>query len=114
MQRIGHFTVLQDISTYNIYFNELHNFHRKNNKSYTYSVSVKDIITNTNEIKMLFSRINEPQGVLNFLRNKYSGDVLGIEEVSEYLLKHSNSFLLLGGRGHWSYAINEKILSNGY
>ena len=48
--------------------------------------------------------------ILAFLSESSIQAVLDVEEISIFLLYYPNSYFLVGGRGHWSYAINENLL----
>jgi hypothetical protein len=52
------------------------------------------------------------QGVINFLIEKNRQYSYNTAETSKFLLDKPTSYFLVGGRGHWVYAVNEGLLKN--
>ena len=50
------------------------------------------------------------QGVINFLIEKNRQYSYNTAETSKFLLDKPTSYFLVGGRGHWVYAVNEGLL----
>ena len=51
--------------------------------------------------------------VLNFIENSSQQLLCGVNDISVFLLYYPSSYFLVGGRGHWSYAVNKKLLVPG-
>jgi hypothetical protein len=52
------------------------------------------------------------QGVIEFLIDQNRQYSYLTAETSKFLLNHPSSYLLVGGRGHWTYAVNKGLLTN--
>jgi hypothetical protein len=52
------------------------------------------------------------KGVIDFLINQNRQYSYLTAETSKFLLNHPSSYLLVGGRGHWTYAVNKGLLTN--
>jgi hypothetical protein len=50
------------------------------------------------------------QGVIDFLINQNRQYSYDTTQTSNFLLNHPSSYFLVGGRGHWVYAVNESLL----
>ena len=48
--------------------------------------------------------------VLNFIENSSQQLLCDVGDISVFLLYYPSSYFLVGGTGHWSYAINENLL----
>ena len=48
--------------------------------------------------------------VLNFIENSSQQLSCGVDDISVFLLYHPSSYFLVGGTGHWSYAVNKNLL----
>jgi nicotinic acid mononucleotide adenylyltransferase len=48
--------------------------------------------------------------VLNFIEKSNQQLLCGVDDISVFLLYYPSSYFLVGGRGHWSYAVNKKLL----
>jgi hypothetical protein len=48
--------------------------------------------------------------VLHFIENSSQQLLCGVDDISVFLLYYPSSYFLVGGRGHWSYAVNENLL----
>jgi hypothetical protein len=55
------------------------------------------------------SEINKSE-IINFLINQNDLLIYNVDETSRFLLSHLTSYFLVGGRGHWSYAVNRNLL----
>jgi len=53
------------------------------------------------------------QGVIDFLITKDIQHSYDIDDTSKFLLDKPGSYFLVGGRGHWSYAVNVGLLEKG-
>jgi hypothetical protein len=51
-------------------------------------------------------------GVIDFLIHQNRQYSYLTAETSKFLLNHPSSYLLVGGRGHWTYAVNKGLLKN--
>jgi hypothetical protein len=51
-------------------------------------------------------------GVIDFLIDQNRQYSYLTAETSKFLLNHPSSYLLVGGRGHWTYAVNKGLLTN--
>ena len=51
--------------------------------------------------------------VINFLDESNIQNVYNSAQTSVFLLQHPTSYFLVGGRGHWSYAVNRSLLTYG-
>ena len=49
--------------------------------------------------------------VLNFIENSSQQLSCDVDDISVFLLYYPGSYFLVGGRGHWSYAVNTNLLS---
>jgi hypothetical protein len=60
----------------------------------------------------------DADNVLNFLSSKFSEHIYltddreNMREFQKFLTQHPQTYFLIGGRGHWSYGINERLLPN--
>jgi hypothetical protein len=52
------------------------------------------------------------QGVIDFLIEENIQHSYNTDETSKFLLDKPGSYFLVGGRGHWVYAVNEGLLKN--
>jgi len=52
------------------------------------------------------------QGVIDFLITKDIQHSYDIDDTFVFLFDHPSSYFLVGGRGHWIYAVNEGLLKN--
>jgi hypothetical protein len=50
------------------------------------------------------------RAVLNFLSDSNEQLSCDLEDISIFLMYYPNSYFLVGGRGHWSYAINTELI----
>ena len=48
--------------------------------------------------------------VLHFIENSSQQLSCGVDDISVFLLYYPSSYFLVGGRGHWSYAVNKNLL----
>ena len=48
--------------------------------------------------------------VLNFIENSSQQLSCGVDDISVFLLYYPSSYFLVGGTGHWSYAVNKNLL----
>jgi hypothetical protein len=70
------------------------------------SVKFEDYISQEDDKKI------NVQGVIDFLINQNRQYSYLTAETSKFLLNHPSSYLLVGGRGHWTYAVNKGLLTN--
>ena len=52
------------------------------------------------------------QRVINFLANDNNQLLYDTNATSVFLLRYPTSYFLVGGRGHWSYAVNKSLIEN--
>ena len=50
------------------------------------------------------------KAVLNFLSDSNEQLSCDLDDISVFLMYYPNSYFLVGGRGHWSYAINTELI----
>ena len=50
--------------------------------------------------------------VLNFIENSSQQLSCGVDDISVFLLYHPSSYFLVGGTGHWSYAVNMNLFDD--
>ena len=50
--------------------------------------------------------------VVNFLENNNLQESYDFDKTSAFLLLYPTSYFLVGGRGHWSYAVNTSLLTD--
>ena len=56
------------------------------------------------------SKINM-ESVLRFIYESSQQISCSVDDISAFMLYYPNSYFLVGGRGHWSYAVNETLIS---
>lgn len=50
--------------------------------------------------------------VLNFIEKSNQQLSCGVDDISVFLLYYPSSYFLVGGRGHWSYAVNKNLFDD--
>ena len=55
------------------------------------------------------SKSKDMEKVLKFIYDSSNQALYKLVEISNFILKYPKSYFLVGGRGHWTYAVNEKI-----
>ena len=50
------------------------------------------------------------ESVLRFIYESSQQISCSVDDISAFMLYYPNSYFLVGGRGHWSYAVNEKLI----
>jgi len=50
------------------------------------------------------------ESVLRFIDESSEQISCSVDDISAFMLYYPNSYFLVGGRGHWSYAVNEKLI----
>jgi hypothetical protein len=50
--------------------------------------------------------------VLNFIEKSNQQLSCGVDDISVFLLYYPSSYFLVGGTGHWSYAVNENLFDD--
>ena len=84
-------TGISDVTTFNVL------------RCKNYNIDNTDFITYINNS-------NPDKGkVLKFINDYYTMEFFDLDNTSNFILKYPKSYFLVGGRGHWSYAVNEKI-----
>jgi nicotinic acid mononucleotide adenylyltransferase len=51
------------------------------------------------------------ESVLRFIEDSNQRLSCTVDDISAFVLYYPNSYFLVGGRGHWSYAVNETLIS---
>jgi hypothetical protein len=51
------------------------------------------------------------ESVLKFIDESSQQISCIVDDISAFMLYYPNSYFLVGGRGHWSYAVNETLIS---
>ena len=76
----------------------------------TYSINdmlFKDYVDKDKNVKEI-----DIQRVINFLDNNNNQLLYGTNATSVFLLRYPTSYFLVGGTGHWSYAVNKSLIEN--
>jgi hypothetical protein len=76
----------------------------------TYSINdmlFKDYVDKDKNVKEI-----DIQRVINFLDNNNNQLLYDTNATSVFLLRYPTSYFLVGGRGHWSYAVNKSLIEN--
>jgi hypothetical protein len=87
---------MSDVTAFNIFYWESYDINGVDFNQYIRQ-NAKDIDANA---------------VLNFIENSNQQLLCEVDDISVFLLYYPNSYFLVGGRGHWSYAVNKNLFSD--
>jgi hypothetical protein len=85
-------TGISDVTTFNVLHCKDYNIDNTDFSTY---------INNSNPDK---------EKVLKFINDYHTMEFYSLDNISNFIVNYPYSYFLVGGRGHWSYAVNEKLL----